>query len=340
MIRVEIQPMRHSAFSVIELLLVVSIIAIVALLMIPLIGYFREQARWTATTARMQDLLTAAAALDKTVLTLQRQGGLGGVTLFTRKTQAQINLINVKPSYNNPFLDTPLAAKPSEWLSQAQYDQPWYFGFPWNETDRIQARSSSKLPAGTVFESQAVDAAGFQTATLSDLSPLRSFELMSALGAFNDTVAAGDSYRTDRGTDRRWNDAWGRPLVVAYGLYQPPPRTAVLFDASNNPASTIAQDGWRIAESLKIYGYDRAVYLSVGATGRSLPAGLDPAMLADPSAGVWTSTVLPALWSRITTVCDASSWTGASFAAPPWKSVRTAKDAAGACAISAPKLLH
>lgn len=114
--------MRYRAFSVIELLLVMSIIAVVALLMIPLIGYFREQARWTVTTARMQDLLTAASALEKTALTLQRQGGLGGVTLFTRKTQAQIDLINVSPSTNNLFLDTPMAAKPAEWLTQAQYD--------------------------------------------------------------------------------------------------------------------------------------------------------------------------------------------------------------------------
>ncbi|MBN8523782.1 MAG: type II secretion system protein [Planctomycetes bacterium] len=331
--------MRNAGFSLIELVLVMSIIAVLALLMIPLIGFFREQARWAVTTARMQDLLTAAAALEKTALTLQRQGGLGGVTLFIRKSQAQIDLVNSNPSRNNPFLDTPMAAKPAEWLTQSQYDQPWYFGFPWNETDRIQARSSSMLPAGTVSESQAIDAAGFQTATLSDLSPLRSFELMSAMGAFNDVADAAASYRTDRGADRRWNDAWGRPLVVAFGLFQPPPRTAIIYDAYS-PIATFAQDGWRVAESLKMYGYDRAIYVSVGAVGPSLPAGLPPDSITDPAAGVWTATVLPSLWSRITTACGGSTWTGASFASPPWKSVRTAKDTEGACALSAPAVLR
>ncbi len=296
--------MSRRAFTLVELLVVVAVMAVIALLLIPILGYVREQARWTVTTARIQDIQTSWQALDQAALALQRQAGLGGVTVFVDKTQAEITDINAAPNANNPYLSTPKAQILAEWLTQAQYDLPHYFGFPWEDIDRIQARSTPQLAAGTVFETQAIDAAGYQTVSISQLSPLLSQELLAASGALAD--AATDAYRTDRGTGKPWNDAWGRPLVVAFGLFQPPSVTAQIMRIAGTgfAVNTTYRDGLRISAAMREYGHARAVYLCVGAVGGALPSGFDESQLSDPSAAVWTGSVLPALWARANAACD------------------------------------
>lgn len=232
------------------------------------------------------------------------------------------------------------------WFTQDDYDTNRHlFAFPWPEVDKIHATSFPPRQSKTVYSSGAavtyplvcqapgdLDAEGYQTASLADLSPLKTLDLMAAAGLFERNGVEPSVYFTDRGGDRPWNDAWGSPLVVAYGLFQPPVSGYVAAPRIAHPhhirgQGVERQDGWRVAEARKRYDHGRALYLSFAAPGPDLPKELSPDAAINPDPAVWASTTWPAIWASVAETCHAKEWTGATFtdteARDEWGSYRS-----------------
>ena len=165
--------------------------------------------------------------------------------------------------------------------------QPHLFGYPWQRSNSI----GSADPQTNVH--------------LAELNPLKSAELMVLAGL----APSVNAYRTDRGRGRAWNDAWGNPLVIAYGVYQPE-----RFDL--------------IQSAMDAYGTTRLVYLAVAAAGPTVAVSAIRDGLQSPLQNVWENN-LPALWAQANVVCQptiADTWTSTSWATPPsWAPIRRAR---------------
>jgi prepilin-type N-terminal cleavage/methylation domain-containing protein len=161
------------------------------------------------------------------------------------------------------------------------------------------------------------------------LSPLRTVALLQAAGVLG--LDDAPLYRTDRRTRQPWNDAWGRPLVVAYALFQPE-RFHRVWDVEN-------RRDLLLHGAQKAYKYSRSLYLAVGAVG---PTVRENAALADLAAsdGPADAAALRRLWLQVRDTAKANEWTEASFDAPPWKDVRDRKQAGERCFLTAPIELH
>lgn len=236
--------------------------------------------------------------------------------------------------------------KTGSWFTEQDYaDQPHLFAFPWPETDKIYATARPPRQAHTNHstgepvtyplvcqDADDLDDEGYQTASLSGLSPVKTLRLMIAAGLFERQGVDPSRYFTDRGDDRPWNDAWGSPLVVAYGLFQPPDSGYVGAPYIGNHSQIDGKgverlDGWRVTEARKRYGYSRALYLAFAAPGPVLPRQLPGGARTEDDPLVWEADIWPTLWDEITTSCEGGAWTGATFtdtrAREPWGGFRT-----------------
>lgn len=286
-----------AAFTLIELLIAIAIAGLLAALLLVGVGQVRLRSRIVSTSEKLEAALAGLSRLGgaegSAAYVLQRRAGLGGVLLYRWQ--------NGQPSAQEGA-DLDLARK-------------HHFGFPWAQADRI---ASGDPDAETVPRPGGPEL--LSTAVLADLEPRRAVRLLALAGtlppddpatATRDEAAA--AWGSDRSPRAGWNDAWGRPLVLAYGIFQPPTGTAV----------NLAQ---------RVYQYNRSVYIAAGAPGPEL----GPPLAADPVAD------LPRLWERIAAVCQAGgrTWTREGFASPPWQGVRCATlEADGRrwrCFLSAP----
>jgi hypothetical protein len=88
------------------------------------------------------------------------------------------------------------------------------------------------------------------------LYPRKSAEILQVSGLVS-TVA---NYRDDRGASNPWNDAWGNPLVVSYGLYQPteygPPTTPDWTTGMYYVAGEWVMDGGKRWICIKTHPHD------------------------------------------------------------------------------------
>jgi prepilin-type N-terminal cleavage/methylation domain-containing protein len=149
------------------------------------------------------------------------------------------------------------------------------------------------------------------------LSPLRTIELLTAAEVLGPTTGAAD-YRVDRKPSRLWNDAWGNPLLVAYALFQPE-RFHRTCDGDN-------RRDLLLKKALEAYGYNRAVYVAVGAIGPDTAAlRAQLAALAASSTSTGDAPALAEMWKRVGGACDAATWTEAGFTAAPWRGVKSGK---------------
>lgn len=288
-------PLRR-AFTLLELLVVIAIIMVLVALILAGAQLVREQARAALTETRMQAVLQGFATTYRSegrgvCAVLQERLALGGVTRFRAKTSAESwsELIAGGTTGENLELAVPLTGS---WLDPLP---PHHFAAPWEQS------------AGPLSTEPSLDAQRFSTVRLDQLPTNRSADLLAASGvAEADSPAAAVAViRGDRGTNRPWNDAWGRPLVVAYGLFQPP--TAV-----------------ELREAQQRYGFTAAVYLAVAAAGPKIGDGAAAADLASGAPASWDADCA-AIWQQACTVAGAERWTGTSFAKPPWNGIRRAK---------------
>ena len=154
---------------------------------------------------------------------------------------------------------------------------------------------------------------------------------------FATDAAAFTAYRTDRQRDRPWNDAWGRPLLLSFGLYHP------------RKFGAFPQDQF-VRSARVAYSYSRSLYIAGAAVGPKLPDSVSDADIANDAAD-WTTAgtgLLPLLWGHCIVVAGTSdgveSWrTDGSvtppfnaFATPPWSGIRRARSNGRYCLLSAP----
>jgi hypothetical protein len=197
----------------------------------------------------------------------------------------------------------------ADWDQATPGTVPPIWEWPWGE--RIISRSSASP----------VDLR--QSRNLGQLSPIRSSEILQAIGILSPGSEGTNAYRTDRSTKAPWNDRWGNPLVVSFAIFMP-----ARYDwnsAATTPWPLAEQSdgllGGRdlfLTKSREFYGYDRALYFGVGAVGPVL----DEELPVSWSDGVVNRQTLRTLWKQIAVNCSAADWTQDSFADPPWSGVR------------------
>ncbi len=320
--------MRHLiAFTLIELLVVISIILVLAALLVPAFSMVRFAAQASSTSNRMENVLHAlstygsgeqtsayrlhAKLIAPRLLTL---GGKTGVIDFVTSRRLSVTV---------PDPDLKVNGIAQDWLYRdVDASTPSYlFRWPWGQPALSYSDPTTGVTAGPA-----------EPRKLAGLDPGLSFELLLTAGVFE--AAAGDpaaAYASDRRRSAAWNDAWGNPLVVAWGMYQPQMNTKVLAQRVVASQSTsgnerqYAPPDWYYQLGSSHYKHTRSVYLVVAAAGPVLRTPLTGTIATD-SAGIWNQVtqvdVTPGDGAGNGAFHRAGiDWDQDSFGHPPWKGV-------------------
>jgi prepilin-type N-terminal cleavage/methylation domain-containing protein len=273
------------AFTFVELLMVMLIVAVFMALLLPLVNALRFHARAADTGQRLRGVelaLRAAGANESPALRLHQgviapalvAAGLSpGVTEF----QASVGYaFGWNGDSNGGGLMVPVKGS---WLVPHAY--AW--AYPWG-----QGRLDDQGGLTSTIEAHNYRA----------LSPLATPAFLRFAGIMRND----DDWLKDRNTSRPWNDAWGNPLVIAFALYQPMQNTTVTSTWLTTSNSQVAKSGilpdLYLKQANKTYGYTRAVYIGLGSVGPVVRTQLatDAVNLAND------------LWTQVTDVCAASQW--------------------------------
>jgi len=314
---------HRQAFTLLELLVVITVIAVLASMILAVVPMLNKRAKIAATSQRMDALLMGLGAVQEEgsiAYRLQQDAKLGGVLTYTTD--------NNGVSY---FKDgTLLAQFPNPVPPSAYLVHPW--GKAYQKT------------TGTGW-------LGPDLMLLSKLSPLRTMELLLASGVVRDI----NDYKTKRSPRENWNDRWGNPLVVGCAFYQPnQPRLlnwqGKAFDATK-PISKNNDIG--LKQALADYQYARCVYVSVAAGGPLIPepgtpmlptsgTATDAQWFGNATSSTWfdytpgnalsgptaptQDCIVARIWDLANQVCQAGgkTWNETGFDNPPWQGVRSA----------------
>ena len=303
-------PPYPRGFTLIELLVVVAVIGILSSLLFPVLSMIMTSAKFLKSSQRLDEAIRALNGLGGQEISnaaaqlihqrLAERAGVLGVTEFEIDKRLGIFL--------------PLKG---DWIP-APYSAP-YLAHPWG---RVPTDTPGAAP--TAIPTAPLPVEDF---TLSQMQAQDSAVLMELAGIIPDGQAA--SYASDHRAAQPWNDAWGRPLLLAWALYLPRKNTAVLnfTDRGSHGVTASGQStrGQRedlfLQRAMDAYGFHRAVYLAGGVVGPFLPTTVPT--LDVPSASF--PVLLTDLWSSVVTVCNGEGWrtdAGAGINAwttPPWK---------------------
>jgi prepilin-type N-terminal cleavage/methylation domain-containing protein len=304
--------MRKRAFTLIEVLVAMGIIAVLVSLLMAALPRLRAQASTTVTAARIEAVHGALAQLSGSVDSLafhaqQHLSEIGGTLRFIAGTPwpAGTPWHRVWPDgatadRASPLVVAfPLGKRRKLIIAEAWYADPQDLPLPSNQQLTRQDRLSWERP---------------EFHGLTSLRTHRSEDLLRLAEVIPPGLSA------DRDPDAPWNDVWGMPLVVGYALYQPPAYNA----AADRLALDAARDRY-LQLAREHYGYTRSLTVAVASGGRSGPGEIPD---ADPEA-IWTlanelcnrGTDGRELW-RVDAELNA-------FEAPPWQGVRTGGGSTG-----------
>ena len=306
-------------FTLLELLVVIAIIAFLAALMFPLLGVLRFRSKVLVTNQRIDQVLSALQGIGRengsASYVLQRDCGLGGTTEFRLNASNQ----------GEPVSGTWHACYPDP---AGSHPNPLVLAYPWGKARQYWVREAWYTTPQELPLAEPTDAnrdawyAAWKVPerhTIAELCATRSTALLQRAGVF-EVFSEAEAVRQSksRNPNRRWNDGWGQPLIVAYGIYQP----------------TRCQLGGRYAgdyyvrEALAQYQYNRSLYVAVGSPGEVLDPVLFPSGLPDTDAFAayadW-SEVSTDLWEHVAKGCTTGTqktWDETSFDRPPWKGTR------------------
>ncbi len=384
-------------FTLLEVLLSIVIVAILATLTIAGVRHIRERVLDARTCDRMQDIVTALLRLGQgegsAALVIQRDAGIDGV-LQWRVSQDRSEMVKrTKRIYTDNYshgaaafadwvpqnlpdtdywkrrgLSDPFPDRNIGWIADHAYADPVKGGeddgsrpflrIPWGQTPPEEIRRSTNTADALpdVF-------------LLRHCSPHRTRQLLAVAGIApaegTGAKATFIPYMTDRNPRRDWNDAWGRPLIVSFAMYQPPrncPRHN--FNASTNDPATFGEDIVLNAAKDR-YRTIHQFYITTAAAGPVMPE-IGEARLSGGREADWTgSGGVPALiWRRVAVgrpdqdeppVCQQGTWDPrrqrwlgewdqGSFDHPPFQGVRVAtwtsrEMATYRCFLAAPQII-
>jgi len=339
---------RRRAFTLIELLIVLLVVALLAGLILFGIGAVRERARVLQTSQRIESIQSGLLALGKdignhTVMFQRGIPGFGGTAFYEQGSQT------LRIGSNDVTVRAFSPKGGARWHTcfpqpKAKADDPLIMAFPWGKARRYPLWTTTIALSGNAGNSATrsflsetwytsftefaftlppataaneTQLATFQKQwetseqhTLAELMPERSAELMTLIGV----AGTRDDYLRERGSSKAWNDAWGRPLVIAYALYQPP----------ECALGTGLPRDQHMHAALDAYQYNRSIYFAVASAGPELRRALFPSdglVAGNPL----TTGDLRAIWDQACQVCmptPAETWDENGFDRPPWKGIK------------------
>lgn len=370
-------------FTLLELLIVMTIVAIMSTMTVGAVRLIRERLRNNQTTSRMEAAITAFTQVGQgegsAAMVFQRDAGLDGVLGWRQsKTDGEmvVRIINTPDGtfqeripqtlpdedyWTNRNLRDPFPKRLGvNWVGIPYADrdaggkddgsQP-YMRFPWGEVTPQEL-----LPAGKAITRLP------DTFYLRHSSPHKTRELLTVAGviprAMTATVQRYRDYMTDRSPKRDWNDAWGRPLVVAYAFYHPPINSTRdnLNPATNDPSSHGKDVILSVCRAK--YQRTRGIYLTMAAIGPTLPVTLKEENLTQSKETYWDGpgSIPGIIWQRVVgdgsptgsrdgkvgvcqqgeaakvktrggkspPKCTVNEWTEKSWSNPPWQGMKMA----------------
>ena len=105
----------------------------------------------------------------------------------------------------------------SDWDQSTPGSVPVVWPWPWGK--EIFSRIEGRLLQQTEYR---LDGSGnIIKRTLADLSPLKTMQLLQAVGVLAPDASGLDDFRSDRNATKPWNDAWGSPLIAVNASHMP-----------------------------------------------------------------------------------------------------------------------
>jgi prepilin-type N-terminal cleavage/methylation domain-containing protein len=346
-----LRPTSRAAFTLLELLVVIAVILVLASLLSVLIGQAAFASRRLVTVERIQAVTTS---IEQS--TVHDVDGCLQLIMACQITSPPYPT-SISPTNSMPALQSfPLPTGPTHGMWPANdtptgvqhehiYPTPppmgtggaQYFNDPWG---RVRPDTALPNPAPHL---------------LRNLCPYYTRELLMAATILDPPNTANPQrdgyheYMTNRSAAQPWNDRWGNPLVVSYGLYEPlptPPGSTTMNNASPWEIQNLNLQAHQSA-----YAQTRIMYLSVAAAGPH--PRVSAAQLQSTDEGTWCPVtgralapapagdppLLLALWAQACEVCEQAvpltalpagitppasaaydrDWSEQSFASPPWQ---------------------
>ena len=332
-----------TAFTLIELLVVIAVIMILSVMLMAVLPMIMFTSRASVTTQRMEEVQRNLSALGQETGSISQVLARRCLAIPTESGVLRW-LPKTTTSGGRAFDSADLipATPPSSWgtwlATPTAIANLQHFRWPWPQLG-LDGRGRPISVTSTAVEKAE------STHNLSILAPHRTTEFLATSGLLPAAIAPATDGRAslynDRSPNRPWNDRWGNPLVVAYGIYQPYPDWTALNRAQLS------------------YGFTRALYLSIASAGPALAmpqaTGTADAVWNTPETGNFAL-----IWRQANDVCNSVSptslvsaggtqtwrtdytiWAAGvepvnAFSNPPWTGIKRGRLSASRCFLSAP----